>query len=66
VSSSYDLVLRSNAPVEHLLRHCLSLGRPAQPRVPAKVRLEAALGPDLAGRLLATLTAGSRSRSSGL
>ena len=51
---------RSNMPVEQLLLHCLALGSPASPREPARERLEEALGPELARRLIATLTAGSR------
>jgi hypothetical protein len=51
---------RSGVPVEHLLLHCLALGRPAAPREPVQERLEEALGPELARRLIATLTAGSR------
>jgi hypothetical protein len=42
-----------------LLRHCLSLGV-AENRVPARVRLEEALGPELAKRLVASLVAHSR------
>ena len=42
-----------------LLRHCLSLGA-AENRVPARVRLEEALGPELAKRLVASLVAHSR------
>jgi hypothetical protein len=42
-----------------LLRHCLSLGV-AENRVPARVRLDAAVGPELARKLLASLTARSR------
>ena len=42
-----------------LLRHCLSLGT-AEDRVPARVRLEEAIGPELARRLVASLTARSR------
>jgi hypothetical protein len=40
----------------HLLRDCLDLGRPRRRRPPAKVRLEEALGPDLARRLLRSLS----------
>jgi hypothetical protein len=46
-------------PVEQLLRHFLALGAPAH-RPPAQCRLEEALGPELARRLVATLTTGSR------
>lgn len=42
-----------------LLRHCLSLGT-AQHRVPARDRLDEAIGPELARRLVASLTAHSR------
>jgi len=41
----------------HLLRDCLALGTPADRRLPAKVRLEEALGPELAQRLLSSLSA---------
>jgi hypothetical protein len=39
-----------------LLRHCLALGELPEPREPARIRLEEALGPDLADRLLSALT----------
>ena len=39
----------------HLLRDCLALGRPANRRRPAKVRLEEALGPELTRKLLESL-----------
>jgi hypothetical protein len=42
-----------------LLRHCLSLGT-AEHRVPARVRLDQAIGPELARRLVASLAAHSR------
>ena len=42
-----------------LLRHCLSLGT-AQHRVPARVRLDEAIGPELARRLVTSLVAHSR------
>ena len=42
-----------------LLRHCLSVGT-AENRVPARTRLEAAIGPELTQRLLTSLTAHSR------
>ena len=42
-----------------LLRHCLSLGT-AEGRVPARVRLDEAIGPELARRLIASLVAHSR------
>ena len=44
---------------DRLLRHCASLGS-AEHRVPARVRLELAIGPELTRRLLASLTAHSR------
>jgi len=40
----------------HLLRDCLALGHPAHRRPPAKVRLEEALGPELARKLLRSLS----------
>ena len=42
-----------------LLRHCLSLGT-AEHRVPARVRLDEAIGPELARRLVTSLVAHSR------
>jgi hypothetical protein len=42
-----------------LLRHCLSVGT-AEGRVPARVRLDEAIGRDLAQRLVASLLAHSR------
>ena len=44
-----------------LLRHCLSLGS-AEGRIPARLRLEEAIGPDLAQRLVTSLTARSPRR----
>jgi len=41
----------------HLLRDCLALGKPVDRRPPAKVRLEEALGPEFARRLLSSLAA---------
>ena len=41
-----------------LVRHCLSLDELVRPRRPARLRLEEALGPELARRLLAPLTVG--------
>lgn len=46
-------------PTTRLLRHCLSLGAPS-PRVPARVRLDEALGRDLASLLVRSLTARGR------
>lgn len=48
---SYDLDL--------LLRHCLAF-EDLPRRVPARVRLEEALGPELARRLVTSLTAAGR------
>ncbi len=45
----------------HLLRDCFALGRPASRRRPAKVRLEEALGPELARKLLESLDTNDRS-----
>jgi hypothetical protein len=56
----FTLSRRPSLRLEHLLRHCLALGTPAARRPPARVRLEQALGPELAQRLLTTLTVGSR------
>ena len=44
-----------------LLRHCRSIGT-AENRVPARARLDEALGPDLARRLVKSLTARSPRR----
>jgi len=44
-----------------LLRHCLSLGT-AEGRLPARLRLEAAIGPELTQRLVTSLTARSPRR----
>ena len=41
----------------HLLRDCLALGTPVDRRPSAKVRLEEALGPELARKLLSSLAA---------
>jgi hypothetical protein len=41
----------------HLLRDCLALGKPEAHRPPAKVRLEEALGPELAQKLVKSLSA---------
>ena len=50
----------ANARDLHLLLDCLALGKPHQRRLPAKVRLEAALGPELTQRLLTSLSAARR------
>ena len=43
-----------------LLRHCFALAATAEPRPPARIRLEEALGPELAQRLLSALSPQSR------
>ena len=54
------LTLRAQqAGTSLLLRHCLSLGT-AEHRVPARRRLDDAVGPDLARRLVSSLTARGR------
>ncbi len=50
----------SNASDLHLLRDCLALGHPVRRRAPAKVRLEAELGPELAQKLVSSLSAAPR------
>ena len=45
----------TNARDLHLLLDCLALGKPDN-RLPAKVRLEEALGPELTRKLLASLS----------
>lgn len=52
---------RDRAATSLLLRHCLSVGT-AENRIPARDRLDAALGPDLARRLVTSLTARSPRR----
>jgi hypothetical protein len=47
------------AGTDLLLRHCQSLGT-AENRIPARVRLEEAIGPELTRRLVTSLTARSR------
>lgn len=49
-------------PFDLLLRHCLTLGAEARPHAPVTERLEQALGPELARRLVRSLTAGGRRR----
>ena len=51
-------VTQSNPPhaPDLLLRHCLALAATAEPRPPARTRLEEAVGPELAQRLLSALT----------
>ena len=43
-----------------LLRHCLALAATAEPRPSARIRLEEAVGPELAQRLLSALSPQSR------
>jgi len=50
---------KQSAGTSRLLRHCLSLGT-AEHRVPARVRLDEAIGSELARRLVASLVAHSR------
>ena len=49
----------TNARDLHLLLDCLALGKPDN-RLPAKVRLEEALGPELMRRLLTSLSSERR------
>jgi hypothetical protein len=55
--SSYVLEKKPRAP-RRLLHHCALLGGAVKRRVPARRRLEAALGREQACRLLEGLTAG--------
>jgi hypothetical protein len=50
----------SNERDLHLLRDCLALGRPERRRPSAKVRLEEELGPELARKLLSSLSEPSK------
>ncbi len=57
VDSAVDTeVTDTSANDLHLLRDCLALGKPEDRRPPAKVRLEEALGPELARKLLCSLS----------
>ena len=64
MSESVDDVVRSRPmklpPCHLLLRHCLALGEAGRYRPPAQARLEAALGPELARRLVLSLAPASR------
>jgi hypothetical protein len=65
INSGMDAVLartpRTELPDEMLLRHCLAIsGAPPPTRPPIKARLEEALGPELARRLVSSLTATGR------
>jgi hypothetical protein len=64
MKSNVDATLNrhgNQAGTSRLLRHCLSMGK-AEGRVPASDRLDEALGPDLARRLVTSLTARSPRR----
>jgi predicted unusual protein kinase regulating ubiquinone biosynthesis (AarF/ABC1/UbiB family) len=59
MTRNVDAAVRSREmkipPTHLLLRHCLALGEGAQRRPPAQARLEEALGPELARRLVLSL-----------
>ena len=61
-----DAAVRSRhmkiAPTHLLLRHCLAFGAGAERRPPAQERLEEALGPELARRLVLSLAPAGGSR----
>ena len=52
------MIRHREAGTSRLLRHCLAPG-PQEPRVPARVRLDEAIGRDLARLLVRSLTARS-------
>lgn len=65
ITSGMDAVLvrtpRTELAADVLLRHCLAIGGTATTtRPPIKARLEAALGPELAQRLVSSLTSTGR------
>ena len=64
IISGMDAVLvrtpRTELADDLLLRHCLTFGGAISTRPPAKARLEEALGPELARRLVSSLTATGR------
>ena len=64
ITSCMDAVLartpRTELADDMLLRHCLALGGTPSTRPPIKARLEEALGPELARRLVSSLTATGR------
>ncbi len=64
ITTGMDAVLRTprtELAADVLLRHCLAIGGGATPsRPPVKARLEEALGPELARRLVTSLTATGR------
>lgn len=45
---------------DRLLRHCFAFDEAGKRRVPARTRLEEALGPELARRLVTSLTGADR------
>jgi hypothetical protein len=59
MTRNVDAAVRSRQmkipPTFLLLRHCLALGEASRHRVPAQERLEEALGPELARRLVLSL-----------
>ena len=64
ITSGMDAVLirrpRTELADDMLLRHCLTMGGTVSTRPPVKARLEEALGPELARRLVSSLTATGR------
>lgn len=56
---SYPMRRERHEPEAHLLRDCLAFSG-ATPRPPARLRLEEAVGEELAQRLLLSLTLGPR------
>ena len=65
IKSGMDAVLvstpRAELAADVLLRDCLAIGGTTTTRPPAITRLEKALGPELARRLVTSLTATGRS-----
>jgi hypothetical protein len=64
INRGMDAVLARTSRIELaddlLLRHCLAIGGTISTRPPVKARLEEALGPELAQRLVSSLTATGR------
>jgi hypothetical protein len=64
ITNGMDAVLgrqpRTELADEMLLRHCLAISGTPASRPPVKARLEQALGPELARRLVSSLTATGR------
>jgi hypothetical protein len=64
ITTDMDAVLvrqpRTELPDDMLLRHCLAIGGTPSIRPSVKSRLEEALGPELARRLVSSLTASGR------